>query len=268
MQRRPFYAQPISYAWQQAEPGTLNSDKSSTVASRATQAQRPHGGGLCAPLPDRQGNQPMKVLRVAMALSIALMMGAIGTPVDAHGAEAGDNRHETAARSAVDTALAELRGVLDDAGLSSQQRLTSIEKIVSERFDMEVAGQLALNKGKGRLSSLQAVRYQCEFEAYFSNYIGSRLERYRDAKLEILSATQKKSDVIVNTRIVGGKYDRKPVGFWMRKANDRWRAIDLIFDQSSVIKSIRSQVFDGLSSGGPEAMIQTFKELNGSRSNC
>ncbi len=123
----------------------------------------------------------MKILEAAAAVSMALLLAATGIAGDsqAQGDDRAAKSREAAARFAVDTARTELRAVLANAGLSSEQRLASIEKIVRERFDLAVAARFALAKGKNRFSGPQAASYVCEFEPYLSNYIGSRFDRYQ-----------------------------------------------------------------------------------------
>ncbi len=212
----------------------------------------------------------MKILEAAAAVSMALLLAATGIAGDspAQGGDGADKSLEAAARFAVDTALAELLEALANAGLSSEQRLDSIEKIVRERFDLAVAARLALGKSKNRFSDPQAASYACEFEPYLSNYIGSRFDRYQQEKIEILSAKRSKSHVIVRTRILGGEYDQAVVAFRMRQSGGQWRAIDVTFEGISVVKNLREQFKEVLSAEGPERLLQMLREKNGSRSDC
>ncbi len=212
----------------------------------------------------------MKILEAAAAVSMALFLAATGIAGDsqAQGGDGADKSREAAARSAVDSALAELQAVLANAGLSSEQRLASIEKIVRERFDLAVAARFALGKSKNRFSGPQAARYVCEFEPYLSNYIGSRFDRYQQEEVEILSAKRSKSYVIVRTRILGGEYDQAVVDFRMRESGGQWRAVDVTFEGISVVKNLHEQFKEVLSDAGPERLVQILREKNGSRSDC
>jgi phospholipid transport system substrate-binding protein len=201
---------------------------------------------------------------------MALLLAATGIAGDsqAPGGDGAENRREAAARSTVDVALAELLAVLAKTDLSSEQRLTSIEKIVTEHFDLAVTARLALGKSKKLFSGPQAASYACEFETYLANDVGRRFDRYQQEKVEILSAKRKKSDVSVRTRILGGKYDGAFVDFWMRESDGRWRAIDVIFEGVSLVRNLYEQFQAVLSDGGPERLIQSLGEKNGSRSDC
>ena len=212
----------------------------------------------------------MKILEAAAAVSMALFLAATGIAGDsqAQGGDGADKSREAAARSAVDTALAELLAVLANAGLSSEQRLASIEKIVRERFDLAFTARIALGKSKNPFSGPQAASYACEFEPYLSNYIGRRFDRYQQEKIEILSAKRSKSHVIVRTRILGGEYDQAVVAFRMRESDGQWRAIDVTFEGISIVKNLHEQFKEVLSAEGPERLVQMLREKNGSRSDC
>ncbi len=212
----------------------------------------------------------MKILEAAAVVSMELLFAATGFAGDsqAQGGDRAAKNREAAAQLAVDTALAELLAVLANAGLSREQRIASIEKIVRGRFDLTVAARLALGKSKNRFSDPLAASYACEFEPYLSNYIGSRFDRYQQEKVEILSAKRSKSHVIVRTRILGGEYDQAVVAFRMRESGGRWRAIDVAFEGISIVKNLHEQFREVLGAGGPERLVQMLREKNGSRSDC
>jgi ABC-type transporter MlaC component len=193
-----------------------------------------------------------------------------GAPApQAQDGDGADKRREAAARSVVDTALAEVIAVLANADLSSEQRLASIEKIVRERFDMPLLARLVLGKkNRSRFSDSQAARYLCEFEPYVSNYIGIRLDRYQQEKVKTVSAKWTKGHVFVLVRILGGRYDQALLGFRMRESRGRWLAFDVEFEGISVVKTLGAQFAELLSSGGPERLIQVLADRNGSRSDC
>ncbi len=87
-------------------------------------------------------------------------------------------------------------------------------------------------------------------------------------KVEILSAESRKSDVVVRIRILGGNFDGAFVDFWMRESDGQWRAIDVIFEGVSLVRNLYEQFQAVLSDGGPERLIQSLGEKNGSRSDC
>ncbi len=214
----------------------------------------------------------MRTWQVHPTLLLVLSTSLMGAPasLQAEAGEAADTSQsrEAEARSAVDSALAELLAVLANAGLSSDQRLASIEKVVREQFDMAIVARWALGKHKRRFSDSQSASYLCEVEPYVSNYIGSRFGRYQQEKVEILTAERSKSHVIVHTRIVGGEYDQALVDFRMRESEGRWLAVDVKFEGISVVENLRAQFREVVSAGGPEGLVRILAEKNGSRSDC
>ena len=212
----------------------------------------------------------MKLLEATAAISLALLLAAAGIAEDSQ-PTAGDalgTGPEAAAQSIVDQTLAEVLAILDDAALTPDQRVASIEKIVRDHFDVDEVARLTLGKSKSRFSPPQATSYACEFEPYLSNYIASRLSSYQQEKVEIVSAKRQRSHVIVHTRIRGGKFANAAVDFRMRETGNQWRAIDVRFEGVSLVLNLRAQFKELLSNGGPEELLQTLGEKNGSRSDC
>ena len=125
-----------------------------------------------------------------------------------------------------------------------------------------------LGKGKKNFSRPQYASYVCEFEPYLSNYIGSRFDRYDQEKIEILSAKLGTRLVDVRTRILGGRYDQALVDFRMHESGDQWRAVDVVFEGVSAVKTLRAQFREVLRAGGPERLLQWLGEQNGARSDC
>ncbi len=217
-----------------------------------------------------EGKRAMKLLEAAAAVSLALSLAVTGVAGDSH-AQDGDAvavSREAAARAAVDGALEDLKAVLANTDLTSEQRLASVEKIVRERFDMEAAARGALGKRSRRVSGPHDASYKCEFEPYLSNYIGTRFDGYQEERLEIFSAERSKSHVIVRTRVIGGEYDQVVIDFRMRESGGRWRVLDVTFDGISVVRNLRAQFKEVLSAGGLERLVQILAEKNGSRSDC
>lgn len=212
----------------------------------------------------------MKISVAAAAVSLTLLLAGTGLAGDSQ-AEAGAasiEGREAAARTVVDTALAELLAVLANEELSSEQRLGSIEKIVREHFDLAVTARSVLGKARKRLSAPENTSYVCEFDPYLSNYIGSRFGRYEQEKIETISAELGKRLVVVRTRILGGRFDRAIVDFRMYESDDQWRAVDVVFEGVSAVRTLRAQFQEVLAAGGPEQLLQWLREQNAGRSDC
>ena len=212
----------------------------------------------------------MTIAKAAVAVLLTLSLGGVVIAGDSRaedGAASKESR-EAAARTVVDTALTELLAVLADEGLSSERRALSIEKIVREKFNLAVTARSVLGKARKRLSAPENTSYVCEFEPYLSNYIGSRFGRYEQEKIEILSAVLGKRLVVVRTRILGGRFDQAVVDFRMYESDDQWRAVDVVFEGVSAVKTLRAQFQEVLVAGGPKQLLQWLREQNAGRSDC
>ena len=134
---------------------------------------------------------------------------------------------------------------------------------------MSAAARFALGKkNKQRFSAPQLERYACEFEPYLSNYIGSRFDRYQQEKVETVSAKRRQRLVVVSARILGGEFDQSIVDFRMLESGGQWRAVDVVFEGVTVIKTLHAQFGEVLSARGPEGLVKWLGEQNDSRSDC
>jgi len=185
------------------------------------------------------------------------------------------SREESATRY-LDSALKELLAVLSNGSKSEANRLRAVEQIVRQRLDYEQFSGFALSRARGRFSEDQLSRYECEFGAYLSNYIGSRLVRYHQEQIKIFRANAiPNGDVVLSTRISGGQYDQTVVTFLMRKAERapgskvrEWRAIDVAFEGTKVRKLLRAQFQSVLEQGGPDHLIAMLREKTPGQSRC
>ena len=183
---------------------------------------------------------------------------------------------EQSATDYLEAALQGLLAVLSNGSASEANRLKAVEKIVRERLDYEKFSGYALSRAQGRFSADQLSRYQCEFDAYLSNYIGSRLVRYHQEQIKVFRANAiPNGDVVLSTRISGGQYDQAIVTFLMRKSvrapNSKvreWRAIDVAFEGTKVRKLLRAQFQSVLEQGGPDHLIAMLQEKTPGRSRC
>lgn len=209
-------------------------------------------------------------LAVAIGL-VVLMIAPISSgraPLTADKAE----QLEGSASASVGEALGELLAVLSSTSRSKEERLRTVKEIVHQRLDYQSFSRFALARSESRFSQEQLVRYGCEFDAYLSNYITTRLARYRQEQTHVFRATALPSrDVVLSTRISGGKFDQVVVTFLMREADlDRgqWRAIDISFKGTAVRKSLRERFQSALKAGGPEQLITMLQEETPGQSQC
>lgn len=214
----------------------------------------------------------MRILPAAVTTGLALLTIA---PV-ANGMESLTpdelERLEQAASTSVSNALEELLAVLSDDSSRAANRLSAVEQIVRQRLDYANFSRFALARYKSQFSEEQLDLYECEFDAYLSNYLGSRLIRYHQEQIDVFRATALPNrDVVLSTRISGGKYDQAVVTFLMRESNPEigeWRAIDVSFEGTRVRKLLRAQFQSVLQQGGPDHLIALLQEKTPDPSLC
>jgi ABC-type transporter MlaC component len=179
---------------------------------------------------------------------------------------------EREASASVDEALGELLAVRSNTSRPEGERQRAVEAIVRRWFDYPSFSRFALARSKSRFSQEQLDRYGCEFDAYLSNYIGTQLARYHQEQTHVSRATALPSrDVVLSTRISGGKFDQAVVAFLMREIDpdtDKWRVIGISFDGTAVRRLLREQFQPVLKAGGPDDLIAMLREKAPGQSRC
>jgi len=153
--------------------------------------------------------------------------------------------------------------VLNDPSLDFDQRLETLEDIALERFDLHTMSRLVLARSWKDFSEDQRTVYIEEFKTYLSNNYGSRINRYDNQSVEILSVRDEaRGDVTVLTRIVGGEFEDARVDYRMRQKDGDWQVIDVTIEGISMVANFRDQFREVLSRGGPDHLISKLKEKN------
>ncbi len=219
----------------------------------------------------------IRVVRVVPIAAIAAIAGIIAIAPISNGSTPDKvGALEESATGYLNEALAELLAVLSDTSASQAKQLMAVENIVRKRLDYGEFSRFALSHWKSPFSEEQRSRYECEFDAYLSNYIGSRLVRYHQEQVNVFRANAlSNGDVILSTRISGGQYDQAVVTFLMRKSNPapntksgEWRAIDVAFEGTKVRKLLQAQFQSVLEQGGPDELIAMLNEKTAGQSPC
>jgi phospholipid transport system substrate-binding protein len=168
-----------------------------------------------------------------------------------------------AARAVVDQTVTEVLAVLNEPGLSTDQRRDRIEAIALDRFDFDTMSRLVLARNWRRFSTDQQGQFVEQFREYLSAAYGDRIERYDQEKVDLAGARlEPRGDVTVTTRIVGGEADGVQVDYRLRQRDDAWRVIDVVIEGISLVSSYRDQFTEVLGKGGPEELLRRLREKN------
>jgi len=167
------------------------------------------------------------------------------------------------ARETMQSTIDRVIAVLNDPALDFDGRISAIQKIAVERFDLYTMSRLVLSRSWKKFSKEQQDQYVEEFKEYLTNNYGSRINRYDNQQVEIIQVREEqRGDVTVRTRIVGGEFDDARVDYRMRPKGDDWQIIDVTIEGISMVSNFRDQFREVLSNGGPEVLLEKLREKN------
>ena len=167
------------------------------------------------------------------------------------------------ARSAVEVAMEQVLVVLSDQTLSGDGRRARIEQIAYANFDFQTMSKLVLRRDWKKFSTTQRSEFVEEFKLHLAHSYGSRLDRYNQQEIKLLSERpEARGDVTVQTAIVGGQFDGALIDYRMRKRDAGWLVIDVVIEGVSLVSNFHSQFAGIVGRGGPEALLRQLREKN------
>lgn len=168
-----------------------------------------------------------------------------------------------AARAVVDRTIAEVLAILNEPGLSTDQRRARIEAIALDRFDFDTMAKLVLARDWRRFEPAQREEFVEEFRRHLAQSYGGRIERYEQERVDVSGErVEPRGDVTVLTRVVGGEADGVEVQYRLRERDGSWQVIDVVVEGVSLVSSYRQQFGEVLSQGGPEELLRRLREKN------
>ncbi len=166
-------------------------------------------------------------------------------------------------REVVEVTVGQVLAILADPNLDSPTRRARIEAIAFDVFDFTTMSKLVLARNWKKFDTEQKRAFVREFKAHLSRSYGSRLDRYRQENVEIISTREEpRGDVTVITKVVGGQFDDIEMDYRMRYRKERWRAIDVVIEGVSLVANFRSQFAEVLSKGGPDRLLEELRTKN------
>jgi phospholipid transport system substrate-binding protein len=182
-------------------------------------------------------------------------------------AMAGADDDSAEARAVVDKTVKEVLEILARKDLSDDQRRQQIENIAYDRFDFETISRIVLAENGEKFSPEQRKEFGEQFKIQLSRKYGSRIGSYNQEQVKILKHyVSKNGDVMVRTRIKGGKANGIDVDYRLRKRDGRWLVIDFIVGGARLIPSYQAQYRDVLRHGSPEDLLRDLREKNAEKS--
>lgn len=167
------------------------------------------------------------------------------------------------ARSAVEVAMEQVLVVLSDQTLSGDGRRARIAQIAYANFDFQTMSKLVLRRDWKKFSTTQRSEFVEEFKLHLAHSYGSRLDRYNQQEIKLLSERpEARGDVTVQTAIVGGQFDGALIDYRMRKRDAGWLVIDVVIEGVSLVSNFHSQFAGIVGRGGPEELLRQLREKN------
>jgi phospholipid transport system substrate-binding protein len=167
------------------------------------------------------------------------------------------------AQALIEQTVDQVIAILKDQSRPTGQRLAELEEIAHQRFDFRTMARLVLGGNWKRLKPPQRDEFVDQFTIYLANDYGSRLERYEQEEVKVFGEEPKpRGDVVVKTKILGGRNDGTTVDYRMRKLGEEWRIIDVVIEGISLVANFRDQFKEVIARGGPEALLQQLKQKN------
>jgi phospholipid transport system substrate-binding protein len=154
--------------------------------------------------------------------------------------------------------------ILQDKGLSSDQKREQIEQIAYQAMDFDTLSKLVLARNWSKFSAPQQQEFIAEFKKHLSVTYGRNVDNYKNEKVKILGEREEgRGDVTVQTKILrGGGNEDVIVDYRLRQRDGEWKIIDVIVEGVSLVSNFRSQFQDIVAQGGPDRLLVLLKEKN------
>ena len=197
----------------------------------------------------------------ACALASAALLAAVAVSSGAGPARAEDPA--ASARRVVEETVTALLEILSQKGWSVEKRVAEIEALAYQRFDFETISRLVLARAYRKFSEEQRGEFVEQFKLHLSRSYGNRVDRYDQQTVRFLGErVEKRGDVTVRTRIIGGQADGIDMNYRLRERDGNWLVIDVVIEGVSLVSNYRSQFKELMSRRGPAGLIEQLREKN------
>lgn len=200
----------------------------------------------------------MKIFSVLLCLMCAVAVVRLPARAEPESPDPGD------ASAFVETVAARAIAILEDSSLDSDQRLSLLEQLTREAFDLETVAKLVLARNWRRFDEAQRAAFRLAFERYLAKRYGGGVDRYDREHVRVIGEqVEPRGDVTVETRLLGGSAAGIRVDYRLRKRDGAWRLIDVIPEGVSLVSSYRAQFKEVLANGGPDHLIKILQKKSG-----
>jgi phospholipid transport system substrate-binding protein len=191
----------------------------------------------------------MLVLAAAIALSPAT-----GVPL-AHAGEAGAELQRQADR---------VIAILADHGQDPGVRHRAVRAVLDEAFDFEEAARRALGRAWTERSAEERTQFTTLFVDLLDRAYLRRLDEWDGERIVVAGDTVDAERAIVRAAILARDGGTTPVDYVMRRADGRWRVVDVNVAGTSLIGNYRAQFARLLQNGGFAYLMERLQTKVGS----
>ena len=113
--------------------------------------------------------------------------------------QASEAAAQSAPRAVVQQTIDAVLVVVNEKGLTTEQKRSRIENIAYQRFDFPTLSRLVLARNWARFSKPQQAQFMEEFKRYLAVNYGNRIERYDQQKVDIVGERQEPRGDVTST---------------------------------------------------------------------
>jgi phospholipid transport system substrate-binding protein len=140
-----------------------------------------------------------------------------------------------------------------------QARRATLRKTIDERFNYRQMVMRSLAKNWDARSDQERQEFIMLFKSLLENSYASKLEAYRDEKINYLDEIIKGEYALVKTEVVR-RSSTIGVDYKLINENGNWMVYDFVIEGVSMIRNYRSQFTKIIRRDSYEALVQMLKE--------
>jgi len=143
---------------------------------------------------------------------------------------------------------------------------TVVEKYLLPHFDIQYSARMVLGKHWRDATPAQRERFANAFYHTLIDNYGSALAEFTPDRLKVFpTKVEAEADrATVRTEVTRNNGDRVPVSYSLRKADDGWKAWDVVVEGISYVKSFREDFGAAIDLQGLDAVIERIEKSGNS----
>lgn len=156
-----------------------------------------------------------------------------------------------------------------DSVLSIVQKskdVTSAKKEITKEseniFDFQRLTAFAVGKNWRSATPEQKTKLTSEFKTLLINTYGNAMIKFKNAKVNVNSATDNGDSSIVKTTVVYGENQKATIDYQLNKNENSWRVFDVSVENISLVMNYRTSFNETVSKSGIDGLISELHQKN------